>query len=622
MKLLLVFLFCTIGCTQDRNQHNVVRDMELPDSRSLNCSVISSETGSCPPGLFCNVASGICECGVYQDSTIICDGTRVFVSGYTCVTLDGEESTDLLAGNCFRPLKSTTSHAHVGFEQLSESIYQLDAMMCRPLNRTGTLCGSCLPDHYPLAYSYNMACTRCSNARWNWVKYIMAAYLPLTLFYFLILFFKINTTSSQLSPVVYYCQMFLMPYLLRLLFSSLLNNFNTSFVIAVKTIISLYGIWNLDFFRPFYSGFCLEMGILPTLALDYAIAVYPFLLMIISYLLIVLYDRNYRVITVMWSPFRTILSLFRRNWDIKTSVIDAFTTLFYLSNFKVLSVSTDFLMFSQAYTIHQNTSNVVSLRLFYAGDTLYFSHDHYPYALLSLAAFGIFVFIPTAVLALYPFQIFQRCLNRLPARWVVILNTIVDSFQGCYKDGTEPGTRDCRWFAAVFFLARCLHVTLYDASRNNIANASQLDHSCLSAPHNHNCSLSAIQTITGALQHHSHYIPSISNILNISENGLFLSLYVAPNLTGTFLVLVCLFLTLMPLLYAIGIMAYWIYGKRKFELNILRQIRTWRNGYASLPQLDDHYSYPDRIENSGDYHRENLANFVEQLPGGTSKEQN
>jgi len=29
----------------------------------------------------------------------------------------------------------------------------------------------------------------------------------------------------------------------------------------------------------------------------------------------------------------------------------------------------------------------------------------------------------------------------------------MDSFQGCYKDGTEPGTHDCRWFAAIFFLS-------------------------------------------------------------------------------------------------------------------------------------------------------------------------
>ncbi len=44
-------------------------------------------------------------------------------------------------------------------------------------------------------------------------------------------------------------------------------------------------------------------------------------------------------------------------------------------------------------------------------------------------------------------------LNLFPVRWYV-LHTFVDSLQGFYKNGTEPGTRDCRWFASVFFIIR------------------------------------------------------------------------------------------------------------------------------------------------------------------------
>jgi hypothetical protein len=33
----------------------------------------------------------------------------------------------------------------------------------------------------------------------------------------------------------------------------------------------------------------------------------------------------------------------------------------------------------------------------------------------------------------------------------------IDAFQGHYKDGTEPGTRDCRWFAGIYFLGRILY---------------------------------------------------------------------------------------------------------------------------------------------------------------------
>ena len=32
----------------------------------------------------------------------------------------------------------------------------------------------------------------------------------------------------------------------------------------------------------------------------------------------------------------------------------------------------------------------------------------------------------------------------------------MDSFYGCYKNGTEPGTRDCRWFVSLFYIVRIL----------------------------------------------------------------------------------------------------------------------------------------------------------------------
>jgi len=39
-------------------------------------------------------------------------------------------------------------------------------------------------------------------------------------------------------------------------------------------------------------------------------------------------------------------------------------------------------------------------------------------------------------------------------RWHA-LHIFIDSFQGCYKDGTN-GTRDCRYFAGVYLTTRLL----------------------------------------------------------------------------------------------------------------------------------------------------------------------
>ena len=54
--------------------------------------------------------------------------------------------------------------------------------------------------------------------------------------------------------------------------------------------------------------------------------------------------------------------------------------------------------------------------------------------------------------------------TQAPPTMADFLHTFIDSFQGCYKDGTEPGTRDCRWFSAMPFILRFLIFTCYMSS--------------------------------------------------------------------------------------------------------------------------------------------------------------
>ena len=72
---------------------------------------------------------------------------------------------------------------------------------------------------------------------------------------------------------------------------------------------------------------------------------------------------------------------------------------------------------------------------------------------MAIAIFTLFVMIPTITLFLYPFQFFQKCLSIFPINWH-FLHAFVDGFQGCYKDGTEPGTFDCRAFSLFALLIR------------------------------------------------------------------------------------------------------------------------------------------------------------------------
>jgi hypothetical protein len=64
----------------------------------------------------------------------------------------------------------------------------------------------------------------------------------------------------------------------------------------------------------------------------------------------------------------------------------------------------------------------------------------------------VFVFLPAFLLLLYPCGFCQKCLSFAHLNSQA-LRFLMDSFQGCYKNGTN-GVRDYRSFAAVFLFVR------------------------------------------------------------------------------------------------------------------------------------------------------------------------
>ena len=359
----------------------------------------------------------------------------------------------------------------------------------------------------------------------------------------------------------------------------------------------------MDFFRPFYSDLCLEIDILPTMVLDYVIAVYPLLLMIITYLLIVLYDRKYRVITIMWRPFQFLFSLLKSNWDIRTSLIDSFATFFLLSYGKFLSV--DLLVPTKVYYLHGNHSNH-TLGLFYAADIIYFGNTHLHYGILAIAVLCVFVILPTVVFALYPFSFFQKFLNLFPFRWYV-LHTFMDSFYGCYKDGTQPATRDYRWFASIFFVVRISQFLLYFSIIINF----QYFFALVAVTGN----LHAVLVVTFQ-PFKSHYYNKI-HIVFLQVINIFVFLIIMGNYSSLItpyttqgldiFFLSGFILAAIPPLYVAVSICHWMWTHRKFGSSIIHRFQRWRQGYDLLAE-----TLPDRMENSDKYHRGNLASFVSQ----------
>ena len=174
---------------------------------------------------------------------------------------------------------------------------------------------------------------------------------------------------------------------------------------------------------------------------------------VLSSLAFALYDRNFRPLVVMWKPFRRLFSLFQENWNLRTSIIDSLATTSLLANIKFQNASFDLLTPVKVYHLYQTGNWTYSYWLFYDATVPYFGSRHLPYALTAVAVTVLFTLLPMLLFILYPFRCFQKFLNLFSIRWY-ILHTFVESFYVSYKDGTQPGTRDCRWFASLFFLSR------------------------------------------------------------------------------------------------------------------------------------------------------------------------
>ena len=119
------------------------------------------------------------------------------------------------------------------------TVAELENISCPPeLNARGYLCSQCFEDNGLPVYSYTQGCVRCENYKYNWLKYLAAAYLPLTLFYVLVTLFSINFTSPLLSGVVTMFQIVANPFMLKT------YPLNGQYYLAFSALASL---WNLDF---------------------------------------------------------------------------------------------------------------------------------------------------------------------------------------------------------------------------------------------------------------------------------------------------------------------------------------------------------------------------------------
>ena len=411
--------------------------------------VVAAGDESCPTWFNRYSQDGPCECGRNIGSVIACNNETgvVGVLEYYCLTSNEDEDgcDSNVVGRCLAMVNhgEKLSGTDGLYSKVYPNISEQDHQTCGYLNRQGRLCGECKEHHYVSAYSYDMKCHNCTSGLWsNVVQYVCIAYLPLTVFLCIVVLLRISVTSPSMNVLVFFCQMLALPMSLRYL---LQWDRDSHSIIVIKILATLYGIWNLDFFRSVVPPICLPLNIMQIIALDYLVAVYPLVLLVCFYVLLTAHDRGWRPIMWLWRPFRWCTVRTRQRWNLRHSIIDAFATFLLLSYVKLLNTSSSLLL---SLSIHNKCGRWLPLFLYYDATIKFLGPQHMPYACLAIIVLLVGNLLPLALLLLYPMQWFQRCLNRCRLNCQA-LHIFMQCFQGYYRDRTDGG-RECRYFAALY----------------------------------------------------------------------------------------------------------------------------------------------------------------------------
>ncbi len=228
-----------------------------------------------------------CECENSSNDAIVCDNVKQIsaVLDCHCVTYN-ETSQSIYVGACFfscehlRDANKNESHSVYHYLPKSPKIL-VNNSVCTYFHRTGLLCGDCKDGYSPLVLSYSLSCVKCPDGLRNWWHFILVGFCPLTILYFIVVLFNINVTSSHLRGV---SQMGSIPAFVRVVYAAL-SIYPLQFKI-VKVLIAFYSFWNLDMLRSIIPDTCFNVSTVQALALEYLIALYPFLLIILSYVII------------------------------------------------------------------------------------------------------------------------------------------------------------------------------------------------------------------------------------------------------------------------------------------------------------------------------------------------
>ena len=406
-----------------------------------------ASTGQC----FCNFNGGAtCNGASLQHRPPFCvEEVSLQINPPSCITYE-YDTRQLISGYCpysyYQIEYSKNMNSSVTKDQVNE-------VMCGPLMRKGRICSRCISGYGIAVFSKTTdECVRCDN-KYAWPLYLALVLLPITLFYFLVIIFNFSATQPPVTAYTFYCQLFVQViyniYAVRHRFHSEANKTLQTFTWTVSEI------WNLDMFRYVVPGFCLDERLINinTILLELVAALYPLVLIFLTFILIEMHASNIRVVVYLWKPFHRCFTSVRRTLDPRSSVTNAFATFLLLSSFKVCFITMNIL--SKIKLLLQNGTKPDDV--LYSDPAILYRNVHRQTFFVPLLLLNILlVILPIFILCLYPTKLWRRLAKKvLPTRMTNAINLFMESFQGHYKNGTT-GTYDYRFVSCFGFALRLI----------------------------------------------------------------------------------------------------------------------------------------------------------------------
>ena len=305
----------------------------------------------------------------------------------------------------------------------------------------------------PTAHILDLRCANCSKLPEYYAipLYLVLELLPITLFFFCIVLFRLNITTGPLLGYVIFCQVYLVWIKQNVyVYDYIQYHELISLRVMLLMSVTLSQFWSLQYVTPVIPPFCIseKMSDIDILMLGLVPATYPIILLTVTLISTYLHAKNCNVIQAIWKLFITIFDKMNIKPITGEAVIQAFASFIFLSNVALYTTMESIL---DKTNIHRQDSTPYQHSVHHDPTLEWLSYKHIEYIMIALVPVIFLTVIPSVFHIIYPTKIYGYLSRCISGRKRLAITAFAEAVQVCFKDGLN-GTRDYRSLAGIITL--------------------------------------------------------------------------------------------------------------------------------------------------------------------------